>query len=250
METRWFLILSSLLYFLPWLIAATKKKRKAPVIAVWNLLLGWTLVGWIVTLSWALLADPPKPGESPQIQKCQTVQLILASFIFGFWLWSVLNLPTQTPPVATQPVPRQDTPNPALSEPAKSPPVATPPSTRQLRPGEVLFERGAAVTGKTVVLVAENPKSRVGVVTTFAVWEAIMDAAAANDAYRLRQIDLMGGTYTVAPLTKALVLDNKIWDEVSKVRILEGRHKNRTGWVPHGWIGKNPRWGPDLKPKN
>ena len=92
------------------------------------------------------------------------------------------------------------------------------------------------VTGTTVVLVTENPVARVPVVTTFAVWGAIGEAA--HDQYQLSQIDAIGGTYTVAPLTKALVLENKIFDEVSKVRMLDGKHKNRTGWVSHAWIRK------------
>lgn len=46
-----FLILSVLLYFLPTLIA----RDKPDVMAVFlvNLLLGWTVIGWLVALVWA-----------------------------------------------------------------------------------------------------------------------------------------------------------------------------------------------------
>ncbi|MEE9235505.1 MAG: superinfection immunity protein, partial [Candidatus Acidoferrales bacterium] len=49
------------LYFLPLLVAMLRKKRNAPAIAILNLLLGWTILGWIVALVWAAMAEsPPK----------------------------------------------------------------------------------------------------------------------------------------------------------------------------------------------
>ena len=46
-------------YFLPTIIAILRKKRNAGAVAVLNLLLGWTVIGWIVALVWALTADSP-----------------------------------------------------------------------------------------------------------------------------------------------------------------------------------------------
>lgn len=43
------------LYFLPTLVGA--KKRNAGAIFALNLLLGWTLLGWIAALVWALTQD-------------------------------------------------------------------------------------------------------------------------------------------------------------------------------------------------
>jgi hypothetical protein len=43
------------LYFLPTLIGL--RKRNAGAIFALNLLLGWTLIGWIVALVWALTAE-------------------------------------------------------------------------------------------------------------------------------------------------------------------------------------------------
>jgi hypothetical protein len=44
------------LYFLPTIIGL--HKRNAGAIFGLNLLLGWTLVGWVVALVWALTTDP------------------------------------------------------------------------------------------------------------------------------------------------------------------------------------------------
>lgn len=50
-----FLLIGLALYFLPSILGA--KKRNAAAIFVLNLLLGWTLVGWVVALVWALTKD-------------------------------------------------------------------------------------------------------------------------------------------------------------------------------------------------
>jgi hypothetical protein len=50
------------LYFLPAIIASRKRKRNATAIGVLNLLLGWTIAGWIISLIWALTNDPPVPA--------------------------------------------------------------------------------------------------------------------------------------------------------------------------------------------
>lgn len=47
------------LYFLPAIIAFGRSKRDAVSILVLNLLLGWTAIGWVVALVWALKADAP-----------------------------------------------------------------------------------------------------------------------------------------------------------------------------------------------
>jgi hypothetical protein len=45
------------MYFLPTIIAAVRSKRDVVSIAVLNIFLGWTLVGWIIALVWALKED-------------------------------------------------------------------------------------------------------------------------------------------------------------------------------------------------
>jgi hypothetical protein len=47
------------LYFLPTIIAFARNKRDVISILVLNLLLGWTLIGWVISLVWALKQDVP-----------------------------------------------------------------------------------------------------------------------------------------------------------------------------------------------
>jgi hypothetical protein len=57
-----FLLLGGVLYFLPTLIG--HKKANAGAIFVLNLLLGWTVIGWIVALVWALTVDAAQPATT------------------------------------------------------------------------------------------------------------------------------------------------------------------------------------------
>lgn len=50
-----FLVLATLLYFLPAIIA--HNKRDFAAILIVNLLFGWTVIGWIVALIWACAAE-------------------------------------------------------------------------------------------------------------------------------------------------------------------------------------------------
>jgi Superinfection immunity protein/zinc-ribbon domain len=54
-----FLLIVVLPYFLPTIIAIAKKKRNAGAIALLNIFLGWTIIGWIVAMVWAFTADAP-----------------------------------------------------------------------------------------------------------------------------------------------------------------------------------------------
>jgi ABC-type sugar transport system permease subunit len=44
----------SILYFLPFAIAFNKKRANTGAIFALNLFLGWSLIGWVVALVWAL----------------------------------------------------------------------------------------------------------------------------------------------------------------------------------------------------
>lgn len=46
----WVVAVFTLLYMLPWAVAETRGKSNALAIGLVNLLLGWTLIGWIVAL--------------------------------------------------------------------------------------------------------------------------------------------------------------------------------------------------------
>jgi ABC-type sugar transport system permease subunit len=48
------LTLLSLFYFLPFAIAFNKKRANSGAIFALNLFLGWSLIGWVVALVWAM----------------------------------------------------------------------------------------------------------------------------------------------------------------------------------------------------
>jgi uncharacterized membrane protein YGL010W len=48
-------ILVLVVYLLPSIVG--RRKRKAGVITWLNLLLGWTVIGWVVAMLWAMKAD-------------------------------------------------------------------------------------------------------------------------------------------------------------------------------------------------
>jgi Superinfection immunity protein len=48
-----------LLYLLPTVIAASKHRSNVAAICALNLLLGWTVLGWIGALVWALTDSKP-----------------------------------------------------------------------------------------------------------------------------------------------------------------------------------------------
>jgi hypothetical protein len=48
-----------LFYFLPSILALARNKRDTTAILVLNLFLGWTAIGWVIALIWALKHDVP-----------------------------------------------------------------------------------------------------------------------------------------------------------------------------------------------
>lgn len=62
------LIFLVIIYFLPTLIANGNRKRNAEAIAILNLLLGWTVLGWLVALIWGCTKDA-KPVTKEIIMK-------------------------------------------------------------------------------------------------------------------------------------------------------------------------------------
>ena len=47
------------MYFLPSIVALARNKRDITAIMLLNLFLGWTLIGWVVALVWAVKTDVP-----------------------------------------------------------------------------------------------------------------------------------------------------------------------------------------------
>ena len=52
------LLLIAALYFLPALVARRRRHHNTLAIFALNLLAGWTAVGWIIVLVWALTRPP------------------------------------------------------------------------------------------------------------------------------------------------------------------------------------------------
>jgi len=53
----WLIVLLPL-YFFPWIVAISRDHHNRTAIAVLNLLLGWTFIGWVAALVWACTATP------------------------------------------------------------------------------------------------------------------------------------------------------------------------------------------------
>jgi Superinfection immunity protein len=55
MVIAWIAAVLTSLYMLPWAVAVTRGKSNATAIGLINLLLGWTVIGWIVALVMACM---------------------------------------------------------------------------------------------------------------------------------------------------------------------------------------------------
>lgn len=53
-----FLMILFLMYWLPTLVAIARHTPSALGVAALNFFLGWTVIGWIMALVWALAAGP------------------------------------------------------------------------------------------------------------------------------------------------------------------------------------------------
>jgi len=54
------LLIGLLVYFVPTYVARRRKKEDFWAIAALNVFLGWSIVGWVGALVWALMKDRPK----------------------------------------------------------------------------------------------------------------------------------------------------------------------------------------------
>jgi Superinfection immunity protein len=57
------LVILLVLYFVPSLVAWGREHHQVAAIVALNLLLGWTFVGWVIALVWALTATPGPAEE-------------------------------------------------------------------------------------------------------------------------------------------------------------------------------------------
>jgi hypothetical protein len=54
-----FFSFSFVMYFLPSIIALARNKRDIVAIVLLNFFLGWSVIGWVVALIWAVKHDAP-----------------------------------------------------------------------------------------------------------------------------------------------------------------------------------------------
>ncbi len=59
------LLLALFAYFLPTVMASSRGHQNIGMIFLTNLLLGWTVLGWIAALVWAATAVTPAPARPP-----------------------------------------------------------------------------------------------------------------------------------------------------------------------------------------
>jgi Superinfection immunity protein len=63
-----YLALILFFYFIPAIVASTRRHRNKSAIFVLNLFLGWTLLGWVAALVWANTADvEPRIERAPRL---------------------------------------------------------------------------------------------------------------------------------------------------------------------------------------
>lgn len=59
------IVTSIMMYVLPTLLAFRRDRQKKWKIAAINILLGWTLIGWVVAMLMTYAYEPPREGEPP-----------------------------------------------------------------------------------------------------------------------------------------------------------------------------------------
>lgn len=70
--TAWIIAVLTLGYMLPWAIAATRGKSNAGAVGLLNLLLGWTVIGWIIALVMACTTHQKMAVATPAAQQPTT----------------------------------------------------------------------------------------------------------------------------------------------------------------------------------
>lgn len=68
----WIVAVLTLGYMLPWAIAATRGRPNTLAIALLNLLVGWTFLGWVAALVMACLSDPSVTVAAPTFVQVNT----------------------------------------------------------------------------------------------------------------------------------------------------------------------------------
>ena len=75
------LVVGLIVYFVPSYLG--KDKRNSGAIFALNLLLGWTLIGWVVALVWALTVDAASPRAGMQSSQPWTCTVCRGRLRYG-----------------------------------------------------------------------------------------------------------------------------------------------------------------------
>jgi hypothetical protein len=67
------------LYFLPALIADRRQRHDLLIIAMFNAVLGWTVLGWLLALVWSLQPNPPKDLGGQTKDRSRRIGMLLFS---------------------------------------------------------------------------------------------------------------------------------------------------------------------------
>ncbi|MBN3853756.1 MULTISPECIES: superinfection immunity protein [unclassified Paraburkholderia] len=54
------LLIAVMVYFLPAMIADRRKRHDLLIIALFNAVVGWTVLGWFLALFWSMQPNPPR----------------------------------------------------------------------------------------------------------------------------------------------------------------------------------------------
>jgi Superinfection immunity protein len=93
------LLLLLAVYFIPALVASTRRHRQQLAIVVLNVLAGWTLIGWVVAFVWACTADvqPKQPKQPVAPLPLKRVAIFVGGLLLLGLLWAGMSGPTRSP---------------------------------------------------------------------------------------------------------------------------------------------------------
>ncbi len=144
------------LYFLPTIIAISRHKRNAFAIGALNFFLGWTLIGWIAALVWAVIQQhSPVPAERKGMGPKYWVPLVVVGWIAIIALINVLPAPDAELPTAKAPTQPTNTPV-TRSETAPSPTATSIPLANAPENSEVVTLGQTLSSGQSVADVVEG----------------------------------------------------------------------------------------------
>jgi hypothetical protein len=175
------------------------------------------------------------------------VSIILPILLLGMLLKGCSEAVSQTntamAETASQEVVAQPQPEPTQQyQPAPPPPVPVsqtewtpdpPPQPPPPPPQQDLKPIGAAG-----ILIA-GTNATIPVSATLFDMDTLIKSAIANDDYGMRKLVKSGSVMVVPSGTSVLVIDDAggfLFAPSRKVRILEGKYKGESGWVPVEWV--------------